>query len=393
MQQIILNAQIDGTIGFEIADLVKYLERVEDKRSEIGRIYPLPMVLAMIILAKLAGQDKPSQIASWLRERKEELWRLFDFERLRSPCLNTLRTIMDEVVNVTELEKLFSNYLHERYGGQTSQLLAMDGKTLRGTIPKGMTQGVHLLAVYLPEEGITLQQVVVDRKENEISAAEGLLADIPLKGRIVCADAMHTQRKLSLQITAAGGDYIWVVKGNQKTLHADVAQFFKPARRSAGWHIAPLPKTTASHSVKAHGRLEKRTLTLMADSQQFLDWPCVAQVFMLERQVTHLKSEAATSEVVYGITSCTPAALNASQLLTLIRSYWGIENGLHYRRDVTLHEDATRFSQPNMATFMATCNNFVIGLAQKLGFSNLAQARRHFDFLIAKQLFALSPIY
>jgi hypothetical protein len=79
--------------------------------------------------------------------------------------------VLQAVISIEELEKLLGDYLYETYGGQQSQLVTMDGKTMRGTIPKGSTQGSHLMAAYLPEEGIVLKQVAVDSKENEISAA------------------------------------------------------------------------------------------------------------------------------------------------------------------------------------------------------------------------------
>ncbi len=142
----------------------------------------------------------------------------------------------------------------------------------------------------------------------------------------------------------------------------------------------------AETTEKGHGRLEKRTLTLMVDEYQFLDWPGVRQVFKLERDVTHQRTGRATDEIAYGITSCAPETASSEQMLQWTRHYWGIENGLHYRRDVTLREDATRISQPTLAKTMATINNFVVGLSQKLGYSNLASARRIFDARIAVQM-------
>jgi predicted transposase YbfD/YdcC len=302
------------------------------------------------------------------------------------PCLNTIRTVLEEVVSLAELEVLFRQYLHDTYGGEQSRLIAIDGKTMRGTIPKGHTQGVHLLAAYLPQEGVVLQQVMVADKENEISAAPHLLATLDLKKKIVCGDAMHTQRQLSVDILAGGGDYLWFLKENQATLLADVEQFFKPARLAVGWHPPELPRTVAQKTDKGHARLEKRILTLMVDEQHFLDWPGVRQVFKLERIVTQLRTGQESREVVYGLTSCAPHKASATQVLTWTRLYWGIENGLHYRRDVTLREDATRISQPALAQSLAAINNFIIGLSQKLGCSNLAAARRIFDASIAAQL-------
>lgn len=386
MQHIILEAENTDALVFNVADLEAKLNQLTDTRDKRGKIYPLGMLLTTVIMAKLSGEDKPSGIAQWIRLRCDAFVKLFQCKHKRMPCLNTIRTVLEDVVSLAELEALFRQYLHDRYGGEQSQLIAIDGKTMRGTIPKGHAQGVHLLAAYLPREGVVLQQVMVEDKENEISVAPHLLAALDLKKKIVCGDALHTQRQLSVDILAAGGDYLWFLKENQATLLADVEQFFKPARRAAGWHPPALPRTMAEKTDKGHGRLEKRLLTLMVDEQRFLDWPGVRQVFKLERLVKELRTGIESKEVVYGLTSCAPHRASAMQVLTWTRLYWGIENGLHYRRDVTLREDATRFSRPALAQSLAAINNFVVGLSQKLGYSNLAAARRIFDASIAAQL-------
>lgn len=386
MRDIILDANLEGIVAFNLSDLEIHLRQVKDKRSRFGKIYPLSMILVIYILARLSGEDKPSAVTSWYQNRKELLLSCFDFHHRRLPCLNTIRNVLGNAFDVEELGIVLTDYLHRTYGGQESCLLTMDGKTMRGTIPKGLTRGVHLLAVYLPDEGITLKQVKVAAKTNEIGAAKKVLTGVSLKNRVLCADAMQTQRELSVYVLSKGGNYTWMVKDNQPTLRADVERFFQPVQHAAGWHIQPLPRTIAETKDKGHGRLEVRRLTLIVDDQQFLDWPGVCQVFMIERIITNLRTNKQTTEVVYGITSCTPQQCNAQQLLTWIRDYWGIENGLHYRRDVTLNEDATRLSSPTMATAIATINNFVIGLALKLGFTNLAAARRTFDAVIASQL-------
>jgi predicted transposase YbfD/YdcC len=305
------------------------------------------------------------------------------------PCLNIIRGVLQEVISIEELEKLLGTYLYETYGGQQSRLVTMDGKTMRGTIPKGCRQGIHLMAAYLPEEGIVLRQVVVDSKENEISAAPQLVEALDLKNRVICGDAMQTQRQLSVKILAKGGDYLWFLKENQATLLADAQRFFEPPQRCAGYALPKLSRSVAQSTNNGHGRLEKRHLTLMVDEQQFLDWPGVKQVFRLERRVKQVRTGIETTEVVYGITSCDPEVGTAKQMVKWTRAYWGIENGLHYRRDVTLHEDATRISKPNsnLARAIAAINNFIVALAQKLRYANLASARRVFNARIAAQLF------
>jgi predicted transposase YbfD/YdcC len=269
--------------------------------------------------------------------------------------------------------------LHRTYGGQQSILVTIDGKTLRGTIPKGKTRGVHLLAAYLPEEGVVLLQIEVSQKENEIVAAPTLLQQLDLRGRIVSGDAMFTQREISVAVLAQGGDYLWFVKNNQPTLHEDVQRFFQEVEHAPGWHIPPLPQTVATETVKQSGRLETRRLTAIPDEENYLRWPGVNTVFKLERHVVRPQKGDERSQVVYGITSLVYTPFLAKQLLVWTREHWGIENKLHYRRDVTLREDATRMKQTHQAQAVATLNNFVIALATYLGFSNLASARRFFQ--------------
>ena len=127
-------------------------------------------------------------------------------------------------------------------------------------------------------------------------------------------------------------------------------------------------------------------MTVMTDNNRFIDWPGLIQVYQLQQHTIEVTTGKKSIETVYGITSCRPEKASAKQLLEWTRQYWHIENRLHYRRDVTLNEDKTRMSSSTLAQSIAILNNFVVGLTQKLGFSNLASARRYFDAEIANQL-------
>ena len=383
MDHIILQDVEEVGALLDITLLMSHLEKVEDKRQKRGKRFTFPQLLTLTLLAKLAGEDKPSGIAQWVKLRRRGLARLFQLHKKKVPSLNTLRRAL-EACDPEQLQRAYLQFLHQVHGGQQSLVVSIDGKAMRGTIPKGQTQGVHLLAAYLPAEGIVLMQIAVDKKENEISAAPRLLSALDLKGRVVCGDAMFTQRALSVQILAQGGDYIWFVKDNQPTLRADVERFFEPVRRVAGWHHPELPQETTHQVDKAHQRIEKRTLILMPDETGYLNWPGVQQVFKIVREAVCLTTGKTRSETVYGITSLTTDKTSAARLLDDIRSYWGIENGLHHRRDVTFYEDALHTSIPKLAETMSVFNNFIIGLARKLGIDNLAFARRLFDASITQ---------
>jgi len=386
VEHITIRNERSETVVINIEDLRRRFEKLTDKRQNQGKIYPLSYLLIVIFLAKLSGQHTPTGITEWIRLRQMELLQALAIHWPPAPSLNTIRRTLADSVLATELQAACRQFLHEAYGGQQTQLVTIDGKTMRGTIAKGSTQGVHLLSAYLPEEGVTLAQEAVTNKENELVAAPRLLAQLDLRQKVVSGDAMFAQRNLSVEVTARGGDYLWFVKENQPTLHSDVQRFFQEPQTRPGWSRPPLPQSSASQLNKGHGRLEQRTLTAVVDETDYIDWPAAAQVFKVERRAQCLRTGKWSQETRYGITSLTPDRASARRLLLLTRGHWGIENGLHYRRDTTLREDQTRMSHSTQAQAMAVLNNFIIGLARKLGFHNLASAQRCFDAAIGAEL-------
>jgi len=368
----------EGSV-FDVGSLYDRLGQLSDGRKARGKRYELAMVLLVVVLAKLSGEDCPTGIAEWGRGREAILCEILPVGRSRLPSHNTYRRVLREAVEPGELQAVVSQLLTEQPEAGQSVLIAIDGKTLRGSIAVGETRGTHLLAAYLPQEGIVLTQVVVDGKENEISAAPQVLKSIDLRGKIVRGDALLTQRSLSAQIVEAGGEYVWLVKDNHPQWKQDIELVFQPEACVPGFSPTPKDFRTAQTLDKGHGRLEVRTLTTSSLLKDYADWPYLEQVFKLERQVTHLKDGQMHHQLVFGITSLRPDEADPHRLLKIVRDYWGIENGLHYRRDKTLREDATRITSPPLAQTMATINNLIVGLTLQQGWTNLPQARRHYD--------------
>jgi predicted transposase YbfD/YdcC len=363
---------------FDLGSFYEQAELLTDPRDARGKRYALALLLSLLVLAKLCGEDTPTSIRDWVRWRRERLVSAFQLVRQTMPSLNTIRRILQCGELVSAVQALFQRILAAHPQAGWSQLIAIDGKTLRGTIARAATQGVHLLAACLPGEGLVLMQVLVENKENEIPAAPRLLQTLDLRGKIVMGDALHTQRAVSVQILDSGGEYIWYAKANQPKLHQDIAQLFEPEVTGKGSRPVPTDFRSATHTDCGHGRIEKRTLTTSSLLHGYLDWPGVAQVFKLERVVMDLQLNPLRAETVYGLSSLSAQEAGPVELMAFTRGYWGIENGLHYRRDVTLHEDATRMTNTNQAQLMASLNNFVIGLVLQQGFTNLAAARRYF---------------
>lgn len=257
--------------------------------------------------------------------------------------------------------------------------MPIDGKTLRGTIPPGKRQGVHLLAAYLPQQGIVLFQVEVGCKENEIVAAPGVLKSVDLGGKIVTGDAMFAQRELSQLIVERGGEYLWMVKDNQSSLREEIAAAFEIEQ---GHTRLPLMKndfTQAQTIEKGHGPIEERRLRATSQMKGYLKWPHLEQVLKIERRVEEISTGHRREEVSYGVTSLMREEASASRMMEIVRGHWGIENGLHYRKDKTLKEDCCRLKVGEEAQVMAVINNLVIGLVLRQGIKNLAAARRSYN--------------
>ena len=364
---------------FTISSLYAMFLKLRDKRKQKGKRYPLAMLLVLMVVAKLGGEDKPSGIAEWIEHRKEQLIEMGILPRERAPSHMTYRRVLQEVIDPQEFEQAMSQFHSSRLKKGQEVVFSMDGKTLRGTIPAGEMRGTHLLAIYVPQQGLVLAEAEVERKENEIVIAPKILKQVNLAGVIVIADALHTQREISAQIVEAGGDYIWTAKENQPRTHWAIQKLFvhEVCNLRQGC-VLNQDFQMVTRINKNRGRIEKRTLMVSSMLNDYLDWPYVAQVFRLEKTIWHPKHKGKTREIVYGLTSLPAEKASPEKLLSLIRQYWGIEAGLHFRRDVTLHEDATRLTVGKSGHNMAILNNLVIGLCLQLGFQNLAKARRLF---------------
>lgn len=364
-------------VCFEVDSLYDWLGQVGDRRARRGVRYPLVAVLTIVVLAKLAGEDEARGIAEWAQWRGEELARALHLKRETMPHHTTYSRILGHAIDVAEFEAVVGAFFSQHQAPNAH--LAMDGKTMRGTIETGQSQGVHLLAAYLPSAGLVMRQVEVHTKENEIVAAPELLSQLDLEGCIVSGDAMFAQRTLSAHIVDAGAHYLWTVKDNQPTVRAAIARLFEPERCLPGHGPLHHDFATVTTRHKAHGRLEYRSLTTSSLLNDYLDWPQLHQVFKLEREFITLNTGKRAAETSYGITSLSAAVASPDRLLSLTRAHWGIENGAHYPRDVSFKEDRCRLRTGHAAHVMAILNNLVLGLIRLHAFAYVPQARRFFN--------------
>ena len=365
-------------IEFDPGSVYEGLCKLADLRSVHGKRYRLETVLMIIVMAKLCGEDTPFGIAEWAQHRQEELVKLLCLSRPRLPSHHTCRRILAYTVYAEEVERLVGAYNQQ---GQHGKVYALDGKAVRGMRKKDEAGNEYLLSVYDVEQAKVMAQVAVGRKENEITQAPKALKLVEISQKVVTGDAMHTQRGLTAQIIEAQGDYVLPVKENQPHLYKNIQALFAPEYPKPGFGTIQTDFLMAQKVNKGHGRIETRTITTSEMLNAYAAWPGLAQVYRLERQFQWWRNGhcyRTSREVEFGITSLLRTQASPLQLLNLRQAHWGIETGLHYRRDFTMKEDATRMTLGDMGKVMASINNLVLALIRQAKFQNAAQARRWF---------------
>ena len=373
---------------FDRGSVYDRLRQLTDVRKAKGKRYRLETVLMIVVLAKLCGSDRPIEIAEWANNHREYLVKLMCLEREALPHYNTYRRILAYGVYQEEIDGLVGEY---NQGGLHGKVYALDGKAIRGMRKKDEESNEYLLSIYDVEQAKVMSQVEVGRKENEITKAPQALKMVELAQKVVTGDAMHTQRGLATQIVGAQGDYVLPVKENQPQLYKSIQALFAPEYPKPGFGKIQTDFLTAQKVNKGHGRIETRIITTSEMLNPYAAWPALAQVYRLERQFQWRRNGRCyrtSNEVEFGITSLTRKEVSPLQLLHIRRAHLGIETGLHYRRDVTLKEDATRMTTGQMGKVMASLNNLVLALIRQAHFQNAAQARRWFAAHI-HQAFAL----
>jgi predicted transposase YbfD/YdcC len=373
--------EVQLTEASQIRTLYEVLCQVPDQRKQRGRRYPASLVLALLLLGKMAGERSMSGISHWVRLHQAELqpW----LPLVRVPCTNTYHYICQHI-DVTALTHL----LHAHFPAPVSECepalepepptrlrhVAVDGKGICGTYRSGVNgqSAVGLLGLYEVQNGLMQTLLPIAGKGKERAVAQ---ASLPQKcqGYLFTADALYTQHSFCRQIRKREGHYLLIVKRNQRTLHDDIAYLFSLPPDPA------FPEQAAQTFDYGHGRLTHRRIRTSCELNAYLgdQWPDVAQVFQVQRQVT--RQGKTTSETVYGITSLAPELASPADLLAYLQAHWHIENRNHWRRDATLGEDASTIRNPTVAMVCAALNCLILALFDRTGVANARMAIRTFN--------------
>lgn len=357
-----------------IPSLVDDLARIPDPRKARGKRHPLRAMLALACVALLCGYRSLLAISEWAYNYGLEYLGRFGFTRCYPPGQATWYRVLGSI-DWQALESILSGWIERVLavldGDNEWEGVALDGKTLRGSKKQGATDA-HLLSALSHRLAITLTQIAVPDKTNEIGAVRDLLVRLVMQGRVFTADALLTQRDVAQLILDGESDYVFIVKKNQPTLYEDITYLFQ-GPLDAGF------VTDVSDTMnEGHGRVERRRLTTSTALNDYVNWPGIQQVFCLERVFTSKKTGEVALQTVYGITSLTPDEATASQLLAFTRQHWHIENKSHWVRDVTFDEDRSQVRTGSLPQVMATLRNTVISLLRATGEINIAKALRHY---------------
>jgi predicted transposase YbfD/YdcC len=282
-----------------------------------------------------------------------------------APCESTIRRIL-QAVDPDALDAAVSAWLAARSVAwpPTRRMIAIDGKTARGARgPDG--RAVHLLAAFDQISGVVLGQSAVDGKTNEINAFAPLLDRIDITDAIITADALHTQHRHADYLLGRGAHYLLMVKRNQPSLHRQL--------RALPW--ATIPAMDRTHD-KGHGRIESRTVKLTTVTAG-IRFPHAHLAIQITRRRRSLNSHQWHTETVYGITNLSWTDIQADHIADAARGHWGIENRLHWIRDVVFAEDHSQIRTGSGPAVMAILRNLAVSLHRLTGATNIAAACRH----------------
>jgi predicted transposase YbfD/YdcC len=335
-----------------------HFRTLADPRQRGKVVYCLDEVLLLCLLAVLAGAESVVDIARF-GEKKLELLRRFRPFADGTPSHDQLGTIL-ATLDATAFQRCFVAWV-AAVTGQPAEVIAIDGKTSRRTFAKkGATAPLHMVSAFAARQRLVLGQLAVGEKSNEIVAIPRLLDMLAIEGAIVTIDAMGCQRTIAAKIKDRKADYVLALKGNQTSLHDDVA-LFVAEQKANGFKGTPISR---SQTVDGdHGRIETRTTTVIEDVawlQARHQWPGLKTVVVVDStRETGGKTERETRLYISSLT------LHAAALGPIIRSHWAIENSLHWVMDMVFRDDECRLRTLHAPANFITIKHIAHNLIRK----------------------------
>jgi predicted transposase YbfD/YdcC len=342
----------------ESAAFHDHFRSLTDPRVERTRRHPLINVLFIAVCGVLSGANSFAAIHEFGCDRRTWFARYLDLSN-GIPSDDTFSRVLARL-DPAAFEKCLLSWIQAVQEISDHRLIAIDGKTLRGSYDRGDGQAaIHMVSAWATENKLSLGQVVVDAKSNEITAIPELLRVLEVTGAVVTIDAMGCQKEIAELIREGGGDYVLAVKQNQPTLYERVEEAI-----DAGLEQDAAALDEHQTVETGHGRQETRTyVTFPAPETVDPDgvWRDLSAVGMAITESTDSRGRCRL-EARYYILS---ALLPATEFAGAVRGHWGIENNLHWQLDVSFREDECRVRTDHAPANLSVIRRFALGLLKR----------------------------
>lgn len=325
---------------------------IDDPRRDITKLHNLNDILLIGIISVICGAETWENVAGYARAKIDFLRTFLELPN-GIPSHDTFNRVFSSI-NSEQFETCFIAWVSSLAQMAPGQVIAIDGKAIRGAKSKGKKSPIHMVSAWACENNLVLGQTKVAEKSNEITAIPKLLEVLALEGSIITIDAMGAQQDIVAKIIDSKADYIIAVKQNQKRLYQDIEDEFRFSKAI----------TTITDTDLDHGRIETRTCSVITNDFEHLQnkekWAALCSLIKVESTREFKNSDKPTEKATrYYISSLTAQARDFQKA---IRSHWAIENKLHWTLDVAFGEDASRKRAGNSAQNFSILNKIALNL-------------------------------
>ncbi len=332
----------------------RFFARLQDPRRAHRRLHRLQDIVVIALCAVIAGAQDWQQIETFGRRRHGWLRRFLELPN-GIPSHDTFERVFDRL-QPQAFQACFRDWVRAVSATLRIRHVAIDGKSLRGS---GSAQlgPLHLVSAWATAQHLSLGQVAVGAKSNEITAIPALLELLDLGGALVTIDAMGCQKAIAQKVVDQGGHYALTVKENQEHLLEDIQQLFLKALDN---DLAGFDHDVYQTRERGHGREEYRRYTVLYTTEgirQAGAWAGLTTIGMCYTERT-VKGVTAT-EARYFIGD---KRASAKYYARGLRHHWGIENNLHWQLDVNFGEDGNRVQKRNAAENLALLRRLTLSL-------------------------------
>ena len=356
---------------------------IEDYRRTASTSHRLSHIIFITLCGAIAGANSLKGVAEYAKDMEEWFVSILELQH-GVPSYATF-WLLFKYLEPEPLSKCFINWVQSIAQQSDGKCIAIDGKAQRGTAKAGEPNSfVHIVSAWASQEGLTLGQLKVDGKSNEITAIPELIKLVDVKDAVVTIDAMGTQKEIAKALVEKGADYILALKGNQSSLYDEVVNC---ATQAIEHGEDGVDFNVTEQRNEGHGRIEYRRI-YATDHIDFLEefkkeWKNFKSIAWIESERT--VNGKTTREIRYYITSLAP---NPKELSLHIRSHWGIENKVHWILDVAFREDEQRARAGHIPENMSLIRRIALNMltkekSAKVGIELKRQkANRKVDYLL-----------